>query len=109
MKATRAGSTSIRRRMYDLPASAVYPDLVKLAGGTASVVKLARERVEGGRAVEALHLTEVALSAEPNNRAALEARLAALQALVAACRNSNERGWLDYSVKETKRKLAAER
>jgi hypothetical protein len=41
--------------------------------------------------------------------AALRTRLEALQALIAQCRNSNERGWLDFAVTETQRKLPATR
>jgi len=93
--------------MYELPPDSVYPDLVRLVGGVASIVKLADERVKEGRAVEALRLADVALAAEPANRTALEAKLRALESLVAACRNTNERGWLDSSVAETRRRLEA--
>jgi glyoxylase-like metal-dependent hydrolase (beta-lactamase superfamily II)/dienelactone hydrolase len=91
--------------MYAIPASAVYADVVKAAGGTDAVVRLARERVQGGQAVEALHLTDMALAADPANRAALETRLKALAALQAGCRNANERGWLDYSIEGVQAKL----
>ena len=91
--------------MYDLPPSSVYGDLVRLAGGPDRVVKLALERVQAGRAVEALRLTEAALAADENNRGALEARLKALEWLRDRCHNSNERGWLDYGIRETTAKL----
>ena len=65
----------------------------------------ASERVNEGRAVEALRLLDVVLVGEPSNRSALEAKLSALESLVAACRNTNERGWLDASITETRRKL----
>jgi alkyl sulfatase BDS1-like metallo-beta-lactamase superfamily hydrolase len=91
--------------MYELPPSSVYPDMVKLAGGPEAVVKLAAERVQADQLVEALHLTSIALAADANHRGALETRLKALEALRARCRNSNERGWLDYSIKETNSKL----
>src|SRR5262249_39841824 len=83
--------------MYETPVSGVYPEMVKAAGGPEAVVRLARERVQGGQPVEALHLTEMALTADPSHRAALETRLKALAALQAGCRNANERGWLDYT------------
>jgi alkyl sulfatase BDS1-like metallo-beta-lactamase superfamily hydrolase len=92
--------------MYETPASAIYPDLVTLAGGPDNVVKLATERVREGRAVEALRLTDVVLAGEAGNKAALEARLKALEILVSRCRNTNERGWLDYSMRMTRAKLA---
>jgi alkyl sulfatase BDS1-like metallo-beta-lactamase superfamily hydrolase len=91
--------------MYEQPASSIYPDLVRMAGGADAVAKLAAERTEAGKPVEALHLTAVALEADPANRAALQARLKALEALRDRCRNSNERGWLDFSIAETKKKI----
>ncbi|HWN98351.1 MAG TPA: MBL fold metallo-hydrolase [Blastocatellia bacterium] len=92
--------------MYETPPSAIYPDLVKLAGGADAVVKLAIERVNSGQAVEALRLVEVVLAGEPGNKPALEARLKALAILVSRCKNTNERGWLDYSVRTTNAKLS---
>ena len=91
--------------MYEVPESAVYADLVKLAGGPDRVVKLANERIRADKPVEALHLTEMALEANPAHRAALEARLIALEILLGRCKNTNERGWLEYSIREVKAKL----
>ena len=71
------------------------------------VARLAMERAEAGRAVEALHLSDIALAADGGNRKALEARLRALETLRERCRNTNERGWLDYSITVTKGKLGA--
>jgi hypothetical protein len=50
-------------------------------------------------------LIDAALAADPDSRPALEARLKALQFLRDRSRNSNERGWLDYSIGVTKGKL----
>ncbi len=91
--------------MYDRPASSVYPDVVKLAGGSDAIATLALERTQSGDAIGALHLTDIALAAEPNNRKSLEARLKALEILRGRCKNTNERGWLDYSVGITRTKL----
>jgi alkyl sulfatase BDS1-like metallo-beta-lactamase superfamily hydrolase len=91
--------------MYETPASAVYADVVKLAGGPDAVVKRALERVRDGQPVEALHLIDMALAADPEHRGALEARLKALDLLQSRCRNSIERGWLDYSANETRERL----
>lgn len=93
--------------MYEQPASSVYPDVVKLAGGAEAVVKLALARIQAGQPVEALHLTDMALAAEATNQAAWQARLKALELLLARCRNSNERGWLMLSINETKTRIAA--
>ena len=91
--------------MYDTPASSVYPDVVKLAGGPDAIASLALQRIQAGDAVAALHLTDIALAADPNHRSSLEARLKALEILRGRCKNTNERGWLDYSVRLTKAKL----
>jgi alkyl sulfatase BDS1-like metallo-beta-lactamase superfamily hydrolase len=91
--------------MYDSSPASVYGDLVKLAGGPDAVTKLARQRLAAGQPVEALRLTEAALAADPANRPALEARLAVLEKLRDECRNSNERGWLDYSISEVTARL----
>jgi alkyl sulfatase BDS1-like metallo-beta-lactamase superfamily hydrolase len=91
--------------MYQTPPSGVYGDLVKLAGGPEVVVKLAQLRLSEGKAPEALRLIDAALTADPKNRMALEAKLKTLEQLVRECRNSNERGWLDYSITETKKKM----
>lgn len=92
--------------MYEQPASSVYPDLVRLAGGADRLAKLAMERAQAGQAVEALHLTDIALAAEATNKSALEAKLKALETLRDHCRNSNERGWLDSSINQVRQTLA---
>lgn len=91
--------------MYEAPASSVYPDLVKLAGGPDRVAALARERADAGDGVSALHLTDIVLAADPANRKALDTRIKALEILRARCKNTNERGWLDYGIKATKARV----
>jgi alkyl sulfatase BDS1-like metallo-beta-lactamase superfamily hydrolase len=91
--------------MYELPPSAVYPDLVKLAGGPEAVVRLALEKLEAGKPVEALHLTDVVLSFDQNNNAALNARLKALEYLREHSENYIETGYLEYGIRTTKAKL----
>lgn len=93
--------------MYELPPSSVYPELVKLVGGPEPLVKLALEKVAAGKPVETLHLTDVVLASDPNNRAALEARLKALEYLQERCENYVEAGYLDYGIKKAKEKLAS--
>jgi len=94
--------------MYSTPASAVYPDIVEMAGGAEAVAKKADALREEGKLVEALHMADMALAAAPENTAALQAKLAALQALEADTTNTNERGWLVDSIKDTERALNAE-
>ena len=95
--------------MYEKPSAAVYPDLVKLAGGAEAVAKLAMERALAGQAVEALHLGDIALTTDAKNQTALQAKLRALETLRERCRNSNERGWLDFSISQVKLKLDEKR
>jgi alkyl sulfatase BDS1-like metallo-beta-lactamase superfamily hydrolase len=93
--------------MYETPPSSIYPDLVKLAGGTEPVVKLALEEFAAGKPVDTLHLTDVVLASDPNNRAALEVRLKALTYLEERSENYVEAGYLDYGIKKTKEKLGS--
>jgi alkyl sulfatase BDS1-like metallo-beta-lactamase superfamily hydrolase len=92
--------------MYETPASSVYPDLVKLAGGPDPVASLAAERAAAGDAVAALHLTDIALAADARNRKALEARVKSLEILRSRCKNTNERGWLGYALRMAQAALA---
>jgi alkyl sulfatase BDS1-like metallo-beta-lactamase superfamily hydrolase len=93
--------------MYELPPSSVYPDLVKLAGGPEPLVRLALEKVEAGKPVEALHLTDVVLASDQSNSAALGARLKALEYLRERCENYVEAGYLEYGIRTAKEKLAS--
>ena len=94
--------------MYDEPPSSIYPDLVKLAGGAEHVIQLANEKLDSGKPVEALHLTDVALASDPKNAAALNARIKALEKLREGCENVVEDGWLQYGIRKAKEKLPAE-
>jgi alkyl sulfatase BDS1-like metallo-beta-lactamase superfamily hydrolase len=91
--------------MYATPATAVYGDVVRLAGGPDVIAKLALERIQAGKPAEALRLTEIALSADSANRGALEARLKALDALLAATKNRMEMGWLKYGIRDARKRL----
>jgi alkyl sulfatase BDS1-like metallo-beta-lactamase superfamily hydrolase len=92
--------------MYETPVASVYPDVVNAAGGPDAIAALALKRIEAGEAVAALHLTDIALAAEPGHKQTLEARLKALEILRSRCKNTNERGWLDYSIALVKSKLS---
>jgi alkyl sulfatase BDS1-like metallo-beta-lactamase superfamily hydrolase len=91
--------------MYAVPPAAVYPELVRMAGGAAAVAGRARELIDGGSILEGLHLADMALAADPGDRAALESRLRALEALESKSANSNERGWLRFGIEETRGRL----
>ena len=86
------------------PPSQGYEEMVKLAGGPDAVAARARQLVESD-AVRALYLTDMALAADGNHRAALEARLAALRWLDTHSGNSNERGWLAAGIRDLEGRL----
>ncbi|MEQ8934614.1 MAG: alkyl sulfatase dimerization domain-containing protein, partial [Amphiplicatus sp.] len=94
--------------MYAGGAEEVAPDLVELSGGTDAVAARAQEKLAGGDAVTALRLANMALAADSESAPALEARLAGLEALLAAKRNFNETGWLTSAIKDTRDRLNAE-
>jgi alkyl sulfatase BDS1-like metallo-beta-lactamase superfamily hydrolase len=91
--------------MYEAPPSSPYADLVKMAGGPGPVVARALEVFQNGQAAEALRLIDAALAADASNRGALEARLRIVKSLSDRSKNSNEKGWLEYSIRETQAKL----
>lgn len=81
--------------LYGVPRSDVHADLVELAGADA-LANRAQAHVAAGRRLEAIHLTDIILSVNPNHEAALRSKLAALQDLLEASgsRNLSETMWL---------------
>ena len=96
--------------LYPVPASSVAADLVKLAGAS-ELVACARNHLEGGRPVEALHLTDIVLHTDPDHQDALAASAAALQELLERSRDENlsEVMWLRSQITDTDRRMADER
>jgi alkyl sulfatase BDS1-like metallo-beta-lactamase superfamily hydrolase len=88
--------------LYDTPASSVWPDIVELTGGTAALTERARVHTDQGRALHALHLTDIVLSHTPGDRAASQVKHAALQQLLAASgrENFSEVQWLEQQIKD---------
>jgi alkyl sulfatase BDS1-like metallo-beta-lactamase superfamily hydrolase len=80
--------------LYGLPAWSIHPELAELAGGPDVLAERAARRLAAGEPVAALHLCEVALSADSRHRAALTASLRAHERLEAASRNFWESAWL---------------
>jgi len=80
--------------LYSQAPTAVYADLVELAGGPEALARRAREKLAAGLPVEAIHLAEVALHAEPLHRGALEASLAAHEQLDSESENFWLSSWL---------------
>ena len=92
--------------MYELPPSSVYPDLLRLAGGPEPVARLAVEKLEAGKPVDALQLTDVILAYDQKNAAALNAKIKAMEYLKQHTQNRVESGWLDSGIRLAKEKLA---
>jgi alkyl sulfatase BDS1-like metallo-beta-lactamase superfamily hydrolase len=87
--------------LYDTPPSSVWPDIVELAGGTAALTERAQAHAKRGRALHALHLTDIVLAQTPQDPAASQVKRSALQQLLAASRHENfsEVRWLEQDIK----------
>ena len=83
--------------LYDVPYWSASPELVALAGGPGAVADAASKKADSAP-LEALHLAEAALAAEPEHRGALEASLAAHRALRARATNFWEMKWLEKEI-----------
>lgn len=96
--------------LYPLPAEAVHPDLVELAGGADAVVARARAHYDAGDRLRALRLLDVVKDAGPEPRAGLALRLAILRDLlarsVATHDNMSETGILRARVARAEQALA---
>jgi alkyl sulfatase BDS1-like metallo-beta-lactamase superfamily hydrolase len=89
--------------LYAVAQNAVHAEVVAMAGGAATVATRARARLDAGRPVEALHLLDMALHAEPANQSALRVRLAALEDLLSRSGGENhfEVYWLRHRIAAT--------
>ena len=81
----------------------VWPDIVDLAGGTAALTERARTHADQGRALQALHLTDIVLANSPGDRDAARVKHAALEQLLAGSgrENFSEVQWLEQEIKKT--------
>ncbi len=95
--------------LYGVPRSAVDSDIVELAGGAGALAARAQAHAEAGRPLEALHLVDIALGVEPDNREALLVKKAASQALLKASggKNLSETMWLRSEIAEIDAKLGS--
>ncbi|WP_285021316.1 MBL fold metallo-hydrolase [Novosphingobium sp. fls2-241-R2A-195] len=93
--------------LYGVPRSSIDADLVELAGGAGKLARRAQEKLDGGAALEAVHLTDIALGAEPTNAEAIAVRKAAHEVLLAESggRNLSETMWLRSELAEMEAKL----
>lgn len=72
--------------LYPVPARDIYADLAKVAGNE-GLLSLAQNYLAQGAPVKALHITEIALAGDPQNRGALAFRQQALEALLEGAEN----------------------
>lgn len=88
--------------LYGVPRSSVDADLADLAGGADQLAERAQARLDADQPLEALHLTAIALGADPGSRAALAVKKAASQLLLDRSGQSNlsETMWLRSEIAE---------
>jgi len=82
--------------LYDVPPPAVAPAIAELAGGASRLAEAARRFLAERRPLEALHLADVALAAEPNCVLGRQVKRDALEILLEQTggRNLWERMWI---------------
>lgn len=93
--------------LYGVPRSSVDTDLAELAGGAEKLAERARARLDAGQPLEALHLTAIALGAEPDNRTALVVKKGASELLLERSGQSNlsETMWLRSEIADIDKAL----
>jgi len=85
--------------LYGVAPDSVAADVVNAAGSDA-LVEAARGHVDDGRAVQAIHLTDLVLTAQPAHAAARAVAADAHEALLADTENFWEKAWLTKSIDE---------
>lgn len=88
--------------LYGTPPSAVAPAIAALAGGPARIAERAQLFIESQKPLEALHLLDIALAAEPDSPIARTVKHAALTLLLAQTGGKNlwERMWIASEIRE---------
>jgi alkyl sulfatase BDS1-like metallo-beta-lactamase superfamily hydrolase len=93
--------------LYGIPPTSVDADLVELAGGPSALAARAGEHLAAGRPVEALHLAEIGLRVDAEDRKCGEVCLRAHRSLLAASVNFWESRWLENRIAELERASSA--
>ena len=83
--------------LYPVGAEAVSTDLIELAGADA-VTARARQHLDEGRPLHAIHLAEMVTQADPEHRAAREVLVTAHRNLLTGSRNFWETAWLNTQI-----------
>jgi glyoxylase-like metal-dependent hydrolase (beta-lactamase superfamily II) len=94
--------------LYGVPRSSIDADLVELSGGAEALAARARQKLDEGRPLEALHLLDIALGAERTNPDALAVKKDALQVLLreSGGQNLSETMWLKSEIAAAEAALA---
>jgi alkyl sulfatase BDS1-like metallo-beta-lactamase superfamily hydrolase len=89
--------------LYGVPPTSVAPTLVELAGGVEPIVARARDFLRRRKPLEALHLLDVVLGAEPDSATGREAKREALNMLQEQTGGNNlwERMWIAAAIRDT--------
>ncbi len=95
--------------LYGVPRASVNADLAELAGGAGPLTARARQKLQSGSALEALHLLEVALDAQPHSAQALGAKKDVLELLLQESGGANlsEVMWLKSEIAATEAAISA--
>ena len=95
--------------LYPVPDTAAWPRLVE-AASAAPFIETAQSYLDESRPLHALHILDIALTAQPDHRRALELKLAALQQLLREAenglRNDYEIYWLRSRITTTQESLS---
>ncbi|HEY0960352.1 MAG TPA: MBL fold metallo-hydrolase [Novosphingobium sp.] len=94
--------------LYGVPRSSVDADLASLAGGAAKIAEQAQARLDEDKPLEALHLVDIALGAQPDEQTALTVKKHACQLLLARSGSTNlsETMWLRSEIAAAEAALA---
>jgi alkyl sulfatase BDS1-like metallo-beta-lactamase superfamily hydrolase len=94
--------------LYGVPRSSVNADLAELSGGAGALSARARQKLSEGRPLEALHLLDIALDAEPTHADGLAVKKAALERLLQESGGTNlsETMWLKSEIAGVEAALA---
>ena len=98
--------------LYPVPVRELYADVAALSGGAEPLLAEARQRLDRGEPEAALHFIEIASAGNPDDKAALLVRLAALNQLLerafAEGGNFSETTWLKSRIAAAEAALGGE-
>ncbi len=85
--------------LYGVAPTTIATDIVR-AASISALLDLARDHIAAGRPVQALHLTDLVLAAEPGQSQARAVAVDAHEALLANAENFWEKAWLTKSIND---------